>query len=190
MSRRSKKRRPKETAVKTAGGDPSAAAPGAPGVKSESQPVANGPARKPSRRNWEVAGICALLVTVVFVVFGQTMRHGFVNFDDNQYIFENPIVSQGLSLAGLGWAFTHVVSTNWHPLTLIVHMLDCQIYGLWAGGHHLTNVILHAACVVLLFLLLLEMTGPCGAADLWLPCSPFIRFGSSRWHGCRSSRMY
>ncbi len=109
--------------------------------------------------NAMVIGVCAALVILVFGVFGQTAGYGFVNFDDDAYVYENPVVSKGLSIAGMRWAFTHVHAGNWHPLTTILHMLDCQVYGLWAGGHHLTNVLLHAACVVLLFLMLREMTG-------------------------------
>jgi tetratricopeptide (TPR) repeat protein len=110
-------------------------------------------------RTWPVFGICAGLVIIVFAVFAQTVGHGFVNFDDDEYVYQNPVVSRGLSLHGIDWAFTHVHSTNWHPLTTLLHMLDCQLYGMWAGGHHLTSVFLHAACAVLLFLLLLDMTG-------------------------------
>jgi transposase len=95
---------------------------------------------KSSRRNWEVAGICALLVVLVFGVFGQTLGHGFVNYDDSGYVYQNPIVSRGLSIEGVEWAFTHLLGGNWHPLTTIFHMLDCQMYGLWAGGHHLTEL--------------------------------------------------
>jgi len=116
-------------------------------------------ARKPAWRSWERAGICAVLVILVLMVFGQTVRHGFLNFDDNQYVYENPSVTKGITLDNIGWAFTHVHAANWHPLTTMSHMLDCQFYGLWAGGHHLTNVLLHAAAAVLLFLMLLEMTG-------------------------------
>jgi tetratricopeptide (TPR) repeat protein len=115
--------------------------------------------RETSRRNWRVAGICALLVILVFTVFWQTVGYGFADFDDDLYVYQNPMVLKGISLEGIGWAITHVVAGNWHPLTILLHMLDCQMYGLWAGGHHLTNVCLHAACSALLFLLLLEMTG-------------------------------
>src|SRR6202011_2119024 len=104
-------------------------------------------------------GICALLVTLVWIVFAQTLHHDFVNFDDNKYIYENAQVSRGLSYDGLMWAFTRVHSENWHPLTTISHMLDCQLYGLNAGGHHLTNVLLHSAAVLLLFSALHAMTG-------------------------------
>jgi len=113
---------------------------------------------EPARRR-EVAGICAVLVVLVLVVFGQTFRHGFVNFDDDKYIYENPIISEGITLENIAWAFTHVHAANWHPLTTLSHMLDCQFYGLWAGGHHLSNVLLHAVAAVLLFLVLREMTG-------------------------------
>src|SRR5207248_7730185 len=63
------------------------------------------------------------------------------------------------SLRGIVWAFTHVHSENWHPLTTISHMLDCQLYGLKAGGHHFTNVLVHTTAVILLFLVLRGMTG-------------------------------
>ena len=70
-----------------------------------------------------------------------------------------PWLSAGLTLRGIIWAFTHVHCSNWHPLTWISHMLDCQLYGLRAGGHHLTNVLLHTATVIMLFLVLRRMTG-------------------------------
>ena len=69
------------------------------------------------------------------------------------------MVARGLSLKGVEWAFTHIVVSNWHPLTMLSHMLDCQLYGLNAGGHHLTNVLLHTATAILLFLVLRRMTG-------------------------------
>jgi tetratricopeptide (TPR) repeat protein len=98
---------------------------------------------------------------VVFV-FGQTVGHGFVNYDDDHYVYQNPCVERGLTAAGIVWAFTTTQCYNWHPLTWLSHMLDCQAYGLHAGGHHLTNVLLHAATAILLFLVLWRMTG-----DLW-----------------------
>ena len=108
---------------------------------------------------WRVFGIGLFLAVIVWVVFGQTLYYPFINFDDNLYVYENPQVSQGLTLAGIGWAFTHSYASNWHPLTWISHMLDCQIYGLKAGGHHLTNVLLHATAAILLFLVLRRLTG-------------------------------
>ena len=106
-----------------------------------------------------VPGICFFLAAIVWVVFGQTLGHEFVNFDDGAYVYENPVVQNGVTIKGVVYAFTHVISFNWHPLTMLSHMLDCQLYGLDAGGHHLTNVLLHTATVILLFLVLQRMTG-------------------------------
>ncbi len=103
--------------------------------------------------------ICALLAGAVFLVFSATFKHGFVNYDDDQYVYENPQVSRGLTMDGAAWAFTHRYSNNWHPLTWLSHMADCEMFGLKPGGHHLTNVVLHAVNAVLLFLLLRKLTG-------------------------------
>src|SRR6266704_3557766 len=103
--------------------------------------------------------VCLVLVAVTWAVFGQTLGHDFVNFDDHVYVYENPLVIRGLSMEGIIGAFTHTHARNWHPLTTRTHMLDCQLYGLNAGGHHLTNVILHTISVLLLFLVLKQMTG-------------------------------
>jgi protein O-mannosyl-transferase len=102
--------------------------------------------------------ICLVLVAVTWTVFGQTLTHDFVNFDDHAYVYENPLVIRGLSTEGLIGAFTHTHARNWHPLTTLSHMLDCQLYGLNASGHHLTNVILHTISVLLLFLVIKQMT--------------------------------
>ncbi len=109
--------------------------------------------------SWLTPAICALLVSCVWLVFGQTLGHQFVNYDDQSYVYENPIVSSGLTLHGLTWAFTHSHATNWHPLTTISHMLDCQLFGLKAGGHHFTSVVLHSVATVLVFLVFRQMTG-------------------------------
>jgi len=91
------------------------------------------------------------LAAIVLAVFDQTAWFGFVNYDDGSYVFENATIRAGLTWHGAVWAFTHIHSQNWHPLTSISHMFDCQIFGLNAGGHHLTNVLLHTAAVILLF---------------------------------------
>src|SRR5262245_38021247 len=96
-------------------------------------------------------GISLALAALVWFAFGQTRGYEFVNFDDDEYVYENPQVSGGLTLHGVAWAFTQVHSANWHPVTWLSHMLDCQIYGLQPGGPHLTNVLLHMATVILLF---------------------------------------
>ncbi len=83
--------------------------------------------------------------------------HDFIQYDDQQYVTENPRVQAGLSSAGLRWAFGFHAG-NWHPLAWLSHMLDCQLYGARAGGHHLTNVLLHVGSTLLLFLVLNRMT--------------------------------
>ena len=103
--------------------------------------------------------ICLGLIALVFSIYAQTLWHGFLNYDDNEYVTDNALVIQGLSFEGVGQAFTTVCDANWIPLTMLTHMADCQFYGTWAGGHHLTCLMLHALGVVLLFLLLRSMTG-------------------------------
>src|SRR5438552_5772980 len=93
------------------------------------------------------------------MVFGQTLGDDFINYDDQNYVYENTKITGGLNLAGIAWAFSHVHAQNWHPLTTMSHMLDCQLFGLKAGGHHFTNVLLHTVAVLLLFVVLREMTG-------------------------------
>ena len=102
--------------------------------------------------------ICVFLVAIIWIVFGQTLTHDFVNFDDKTYVYGNPVVTRGLSLTGTSWAFTHTHALNWHPLTTISHMVDCQLFGLAAGGHHFTSVLLHTIATWLLFLLLADAT--------------------------------
>jgi len=104
-------------------------------------------------------GICLFLAAVSLAVFGQTIRYQFVNFDDDLYVYNTPAIQSGLTLKGIGAAFTNPHAHNWHPLTTISHMLDCQLYGLNAAGHHATNVILHTIAVLLLFWVLQQMTG-------------------------------
>jgi len=120
--------------------------------------VVNDTLRRPSRWNCEVVGICALLVILVILIFGQTLRFDFVNYDDALNVSENAGVVAGISLSGIAWAFTHTQVGRWAPVTAISRQFDCQFYGLWAGGHHLTNLLLHALVSVLLFLLLLDLT--------------------------------
>jgi cytochrome c-type biogenesis protein CcmH/NrfG len=116
------------------------------------------------RRNipWVTAWICVGLVILTWAVFIQTLRYDFVNYDDPSYVYQNTRITSGIDFANVAWAFTHVHSQNWHPLTTITHMLDCQLHGLNAGWHHFTNVLLHCLAVVLLFVALERMTG-----DLW-----------------------
>jgi type IV pilus biogenesis/stability protein PilW len=106
-----------------------------------------------------VPSICIFLAAIVWVVFGQTLGFNFVNYDDPVYVYANPVVQKGLTWEGFRWALTYGAIGHWHPLTWLSHMLDCQFYGLNAGGPHLTNVLLHTATVILLFMVLRRMTG-------------------------------
>jgi len=112
-----------------------------------------------TNRSGQTMGICIALAALSWLVFGQTLWHDFVNYDDPRYVYENTNITEGLSISGIVWAFTHIHSMNWHPLTTISHMLDCQLYGLKAGWHHFTNVLLQSIAVMLLFVGLLQMTG-------------------------------
>jgi protein O-mannosyl-transferase len=106
-----------------------------------------------------IIAICAVLVGITWFVFGQTLRHQFVTYDDPQYVYANPNISAGVSPGRIAWAFTHKIGGNWHPLTTISHMLDCQLYGLNPAGHHFTNVLFHTIAVVLLLLVMQQITG-------------------------------
>jgi hypothetical protein len=99
------------------------------------------------------------LVAVTLAVYAQVIGHQFIILDDKRYILENPIVKQGLTLTGIAWAFTTFHAANWHPLTWLSHMVDCQIFGLNAGGHLLVNVLIHSSNTLLLFLFLRRATG-------------------------------
>ena len=103
--------------------------------------------------------IYLFLAAISLAIFGQTIRYDFVNFDDDLYIYNAPAIQAGLTIKGMALAFTSPHARNWHPLTTISHMLDCQLYGLKAGGHHATNIVLHTIAVLLLFRVLRQMTG-------------------------------
>src|SRR5439155_25183805 len=107
-----------------------------------------------------IALVCVFLIAITWLVFGQTVRYDFVNYDDDTYVYANPLITSGLTLPGVIYAFSGKHSGNWHPLTTLSHMLDCQLWGSRAGGHHLTNIVLHTIAVILLFLVLLQMTTP------------------------------
>src|SRR5947209_6621945 len=111
------------------------------------------------RHSAVVAAICICLAGLVWVVFGQTRSFSFVDYDDGTYVLENPFVRSGLNAASVTWAFTHRHGANWHPLTTLSHMLDCQLFGVNPHAHHLTNVLWHGATVLLLFFALRNLTG-------------------------------
>jgi protein O-mannosyl-transferase len=108
------------------------------------------------RQKW---AICAVLAMVVLAAFWPALHCGFVNYDDPSYVTENWHVRHGLDGPDIRWAFTAVAASNWHPLTWLSHMLDCQLYDVRPAGHHLTSLLLHAANSVLLLCLLHRLTG-------------------------------
>jgi tetratricopeptide (TPR) repeat protein len=117
------------------------------------------------RRGWEalMAGhelfLCFLLAVIVFAAYWPVLSHDFTNYDDPNYVTANADVQRGLTWARVSWAFCNPVVGNWHPLTMLSHMLDCQLFGLRPAGHHLTNLLLHMANTVLLFAVLRCLTG-------------------------------
>src|SRR5712671_3943877 len=109
--------------------------------------------------NRRALAVCALLLLGIGATYFPVTRHGFVNYDDQDYITENLQVQSGLTWESAAWAFSSTWAANWHPLTWLSHMLDWQLYGPNAGGHHLSSLILHAANALLLWLILQRMTG-------------------------------
>ena len=103
--------------------------------------------------------ICAALAAVTLAAFEPIGNNGFVDFDDDKYVTDNPWVQMGLNADSFTWAFTSFHTGNWHPLTWISHIIDCSIFDLKPAGHHLVSLGFHIACVVLLFLILNKMTG-------------------------------
>jgi len=108
------------------------------------------------RQTW---AICVLIAATVLAVYWPALHCGFVNYDDPDYVLRNEAIQKGLSWESIKWAFITGHASNWHPVTWISHIIDCQFYGLHAAGHHLTSVFLHIANSVLLLLLLNKMTG-------------------------------
>ena len=118
--------------------------------------------------------ISLVLGLVTFALYLPIVRNGFVNYDDQGYITNNAHVSPGLSWPGMVWACQSTELANWHPLTWISHMADCQFFGLNPAGHHFTNVLFHTANTLLVFFLLKQMT-----RELWASALVAACFG---WH--------
>jgi tetratricopeptide (TPR) repeat protein len=100
-----------------------------------------------------------LLALITLLAYLPAARDGFVNYDDQDYVTENSVVQKGLTWTGIKWAFTTGHACNWHPLTWLSHMADCELFGLNPGAHHFVNVLFHTVNAVLLLLLLFRMTG-------------------------------
>src|SRR5208283_5006493 len=103
--------------------------------------------------------VCLGLLAAIAAVYWPVARFNFINFDDPLYVTGNDHVKPGLTWDGLRWAFTTFSASNWHPLTWLSHMADCQFFGPQPGAQHLVNVLFHAANTVLLFVLLRNLTG-------------------------------
>ncbi|HEY1489972.1 MAG TPA: tetratricopeptide repeat protein [Verrucomicrobiae bacterium] len=102
--------------------------------------------------------IALLLALVTLAIYLPVLHNGFVNYDDDDYVTNNRVVKNGLTPAGIHWAFTTFHAANWHPVTWLSHMLDCQLFGLNPAAHHFVNALIHSANAALLFLLLLRLT--------------------------------
>ena len=100
-----------------------------------------------------------VLMLATLAVFWQVNQYGFINLDDPIYVTENSHIQSGFTLEGIRWAFSTTYAEFWHPLTWLSLMLDYKLYGLNAGGYHLTNLILHILSTLLLFWLFNRMTG-------------------------------
>jgi tetratricopeptide (TPR) repeat protein len=124
-----------------------------------------------SFRVWLIA---ALLALVTIALYWPAMQCDFVNFDDDLVVTSNAQVQEGLTWENAKWAFVNPVNSIWHPLTVMSHMLDCQMFGLKPWGHHLSSVLLHVLNTVLVFVLLQQMTGV-----LWRSVMVAALFG---WH--------
>jgi tetratricopeptide (TPR) repeat protein len=107
----------------------------------------------------QLAGICLVLALGTLALYWPVIHHNFIGLDDNLYVTANPQVQAGLTWSGVQWAFQNSMAANWHPLTWLSHMLDCQWFGLNPAGHHLTNIFFHIANVLLLFAWLNGTTG-------------------------------
>lgn len=131
----------------------------------------------------KTAGAVVLLMALCWAAFGGALRCGFVHFDDDQYVFENPSIAGGLTVEGVRWAFTTGYVANWHPVTWLSHMLDMEFFGMDPKAHHAVNLWIHALNAVLLFGVLRRFTGRYGlswwVAALW--CVHPLRVESVVW---------
>jgi hypothetical protein len=105
--------------------------------------------------------ISILLCVIVLLSFWGLQNAEFINLDDWGYVFRNASVMDGLSVKGIQWAFTTTHMNNWQPVTWISHMLDCSLFGVAPGAHHVVNIALHAVNSILVFVVLLQLTGSC-----------------------------
>jgi len=128
--------------------------------KRKSGKVTTGAAPSPSAKSRPTSlWISIFLVAATLLVYWPVTHYEFVNYDDTDFVTANPRVQAGLTIAGFKWVWHSEVARNWHPITMLSHMLDCQLFGVKAGPHHLVNLLFHVANTLLLFHLLKLMTG-------------------------------
>jgi Flp pilus assembly protein TadD len=125
----------------------------------KSRPAPTNPPPRAARAFLPAWSVAVFLALATVALYWPAMQHGFVNYDDDRYVTANARVQNGLTLENIAWAFANPVADNWHPLTVLSHMLVCQLCGLQPWGHHLASVLLHAANAALVFLLLRQLTG-------------------------------
>jgi hypothetical protein len=111
------------------------------------------------RRGLATLWLSAALFVSTIIVYWRVHSFGFVTYDDAEYVYQNDIVRHGLTLDGIGRAFSGVHAGNWHPLTWMSHMLDVSLFGMTPGPQHVVSVLIHATSTVLLFVALARMTG-------------------------------
>jgi len=109
-----------------------------------------------------IVGLAVSLAAVTLILYLPVRNYPFIGFDDPGYVTENPRVTGGLTWGSIRWALTSGYFANWHPLTWISHMVDVQLFGMNGGAHHVTNLVLHVANTLLLFVVLFKMTGAAG----------------------------
>jgi hypothetical protein len=114
---------------------------------------------KQERNKLYVISVCMVLVLTTIIAYEPVRHNDFVTYDDDTYVTENPNVNKGISRESILWAFTTLHASNWHPLTWISHMLDCELFGLNPFWHHLTNLLLHIANTIMLFWILKKISG-------------------------------
>jgi protein O-mannosyl-transferase len=105
------------------------------------------------------AMLCVLLAVMMFAAFLPLLRADFIAYDDQVYVTNNARIQQGITWPNVQWAFSTTYFGFYYPITWLSHMLDCQFYGLWAPGHHLTSLLIHIVNALLLFLFLHKVTG-------------------------------
>ena len=127
--------------------------------------------------------VAATLIAASVTAFGSIAGNDFINLDDNTYITENHKIQSGIHLETIEWAFTSFSSANWHPVTWLSHLLDWQLFGASASGHHIVSLLFHIGAVIFLFLFLNRMTGrlwPAAFAAAFFALHP-LRVESVAW---------